>query len=147
MIVAFGNKSKWVDVQEDFKVLVDYPTVAQKYKLEGILFNGADLDKDMLSKIELAKWNHWVRHYLKYVIKDWQGLKNEDGQEIKCELIGNELKDELWEGLCQVDEIVFLLYNKISEVLRWNASDKKKRTSSEDSDLRADSGELINPIL
>ena len=140
MIVAFGNKSKWVEIQEDFKVLVEYPTVAQKYKLEGILFNGSELDKDTLNKIELAKWNLWVRNYLKYVIKDWQGLKNEDGQEIKCELVDNELKDELWEGLCQVDEIIFLIYQKVAEVLRWNGSDKKKHTSSEGLDLKADSG-------
>lgn len=136
MIVAFGNKSKWIDIIDDFKILVDYPTVEQKYKLESILFNGAELNKDMLNKIELAKWNQWVRYYLKYVIKDWQGLKNEDNQEIKCELVNNELKNELWEGLCQVDELVFDIYQKASEVLRWNIYDKKKSISSEDSNLK-----------
>jgi len=138
MIVAFGNKPKWIDIQEGFKVLVDYPTVNQKYKLEGILFNGQDLDASTLSKIELAQFNLWVRTWLKYVIKDWQGLTDEEGQEIKCELEDNELKSDLWEGLCKVDELVFPLYQKISDVLRWNNTDKKKFISSDDLSSKGD---------
>ncbi|KAF0147596.1 MAG: hypothetical protein FD143_3046 [Ignavibacteria bacterium] len=131
MILGLGQK---VIEVEGAKFFVEYPNVQQKYELENIIFQDA-IDT---SKIDLAKWNRYVRHYLRYTIKNWQGVTTEDGTEIICKIVNNELEDSLWQGLCKFDELTYLLFTKIQEVLRWTGNDKKKFISSEDSNLKVD---------
>lgn len=136
-LASFNNKPKWVEIRDGFKVLVDYPTVEQKYKLEQMQFEGIEISEGLPKNFNLASFNKSVRYFLKFTIKDWDGL-DEGGVPVKCILDKGELNKELWEALIKYDDLVFEIYGKINEVLRWNETDKKKFILSEDSDLKAD---------
>jgi len=130
-IAAFDNRPKWIPIFEDFEVLVDYPTLDQQHKLDIIQYEeGA---------ASLANTIQSSRYYLKYTIKGWRGLTNLDGEEIQCEIVDNELKNEIWDSFIKLEDLAALTYTKIHERLRWNELDKKKFISSDDSNLKVDS--------
>lgn len=129
-LATFNNKDRWVEIHEDFKVKVDYPNVNQKYVLEEMQFKG--FDGEDVKKINLASFNQSARYFLKFTIKDWEGLKDFSDNPIKCVLVNDELEESLWSALVMNDELTFLMYKKINEVLRWSHSDKKKLDSLED---------------
>lgn len=129
-LATFNNKDRWVEIHEDFKVKVDYPNVNQKYVLEEMQFKG--FDGEDVKKINLASFNQSARYFLKFTIKDWEGLKDFSDNLIKCVLVNDELEESLWSALVMNDELTFLMYRKINEVLRWNHTDKKKLDLSED---------------
>jgi hypothetical protein len=123
-LTTYNNKDRWVEIHEDFKVKVDYPNINQKYILEEMQFKG--FDGENTKNINLASFNQSARFYIKFTIKDWEGLKDFNGDPIPCLTVNNELEDSLWSALVANDELTFLMYKKIDEVLRWNYLDKKK---------------------
>jgi hypothetical protein len=109
---SFNN---WVKVGEsengDVKFLVDYPTREQQQKLDHILFTDATNNAQQLE---------YYRHYLKCVIKDWEGLDRE------CKLIGNELESDCWWALVSDVTQCVELYGAIFTELEFGEVDKKK---------------------
>ena len=104
------SNSHWLEI-DDVKFLVDYPTNEQEMKLQEIM-----LDK----QTEDIKRLRYARYYLKYTIKDWQGI------ETKCLLINNELEDELWQSLVSDTMQTLTIFGKIYDNLSFTESDKKK---------------------
>jgi len=168
MVFTLDVGKKEVDVL-GIKFFIDYPTVQQKYELEKVISSGVDFSiKDILSgkkikeiknkdadelsndiyntftfeqraKVEAAE-NSYRLLYLKYTIKNWEGLKDPQGNEVKCVLEDNILADYLLNAIASTPTVVNLLYTAIQEKLRWNDTDKKKSISTEESNSKAVSG-------
>jgi hypothetical protein len=71
---------------------------------------------------------YWaIRQKIKYAIKDWKGLKDQKGNEIKCELTldGKELKDSLWVPLVEREDVTFAIYNVIAPFIELTEEEKK----------------------
>jgi hypothetical protein len=152
-IFAFDNSEKWVPVNDKIKFLVDYLTPDQSYKLQVVLKKGIDfkinydddrlpimseLTEEQKAKFDAA-WDLFMKTYLKYVIKNWSGVIDGKGKEIKCVLVDNELEDRLWVILCNQKMLVAFLFSEaFTKVLRWSDTDKKKFISEEDSNMKAD---------
>ena len=121
---------KWVDVIDGFRVRVEYPTREQKYKLKKLqgeaskiknlekYKDGREVELDDV-EVDAGKQAEFNDYFLKCVIKEWEGA------EIECEVVNDELKDELWEALCWTP-YADITFNKVWPLLRWNELDKKK---------------------
>lgn len=119
-LIGYKGKPKEAKVK-DVKFKVDYPTDEQLYKLEQIQTahsEGAEINYN------LADWNKYVRYYLKYTIKDWDGMTS-NGKPLKCKVVDNELDDELWRALIIDNQFTAELYNAIFDILKWDAVEKK----------------------
>ena len=143
-IVLKHNPSHWVEIGDGIKVLVDYPTIEQKDKLDELLyeltFNAGDdvtaenLDKKLSRiapnrKAKMISLNQmYQKLYLKYVIKDWKGIKDEKGKAVKCIIEDNELENSLWTDLCRELRMEDLtkLYQLLLNELEFTDVDKKK---------------------
>lgn len=105
------SKSDWIEI-EGIKLLVDYPTNSQQMQLQDIMLDG--------SLGEESKRLRYARNYLRYTIKDWEGIEG------KCLLSDGILEKELWESLV-VDPLQTLtLFGKVYDELSFDESDKKK---------------------
>lgn len=105
------SKSDWIEI-DGIKLLVDYPTNAQQMLLQEIMLDN--------SLGEESKRLRYARNYLRYTIKDWQGIDD------KCLLIDGILEKELWESLV-VDPLQTLtLFGKVFDELNFDETDKKK---------------------
>jgi len=67
-----------------------------------------------------------ARYYIKYAIKDWKKLLDDDGNEIKCVIKNDELEDELWWALVNSEASVLELYMLVLKEVGWTENDKKK---------------------
>lgn len=105
----------WIDLEDNKRLRVDYPTRSQGTFLKGILADGT-----INGKLKYASRMEYIQYYLKFTIKDWEGQKE------KCVLIDNELEDELWESIIKEDKQTIGLYNEIEKTLEWLDTDKKK---------------------
>lgn len=146
MILKY-SKSKWIDVNTGgLKFLIDYPTIEQNEKLNGFFYEIAFIDNDLLSNDDTIKNNasnslspaqlsrlavltekiHKER--IKYCVKDWQGVLNEDGKPVKIKLVNNEIEARQFEALIRnfdYAEIVSL-GETIAKETSFNEADKKK---------------------
>jgi len=136
-IVLKESKTGWVKVNEDISVLVGYPTSDQDIKLKKILYEvgfmpNFDAEKvDLLSPADRATVmslnERYYKQYLKYTIKDWKGVRSENGTEITCKVVNNELDNDLWERLCRMSmNDVFELVKLMKKEIDFTESDKKK---------------------
>lgn len=105
----------WIDLEDNKRLRVDYPTRSQGTFLKGILADGT-----INGKLKYASRMEYIQYYLKFTIKDWEGQKE------KCVLIDNELENELWESIIKEDKQTIGLYNEIEKTLEWLDTDKKK---------------------
>jgi hypothetical protein len=152
-IFAFDLSDKWIDVDEKVGFKVDYLEPDQSYKLQVLLKKGIDFkieyDEDGLPIVANmteeqkarfdAAWDYYIKVYLKYVIKDWKGIKDAKGNEIKCVLVNNELEESLWKVLCSQPMLVLYLFVETStKKLRFIDTDKKKLSFSQDSEMKVD---------
>ena len=123
-ISGFDNKDKWIKLDGGLEVLVDYMTAEQSFKynriVNGLVKNKELTDEQAIDMFEIASY------YIKYTVKDWKGLFDNEGVEIKCQLVNNELEDKLWDGLVRQQYLLISLYSKAIEVLRITNIDKKK---------------------
>jgi hypothetical protein len=136
-IILKESKTGWIKVNDDISVLVGYPTSEQDIKLKKILYEvgfmpGFDADKiDSLSPADRATVmslnERYYKQYLKYTIKDWKGVRSENGTEIPCKVVSNELDNELWDKLCRMPmKDIFELVKLIKAETDFTESDKKK---------------------
>jgi hypothetical protein len=109
--------SKYIDFYGD-KIKIDYLTGAQEqYLLEEQYKN---LNYPELANFKLASMT------VKYAIKEWEGLKDEDGKDIKIELVNNELPDNIFQSLLKNQSLLFELAQEIMKALDFSEEDKKK---------------------
>lgn len=110
----------WIDVEDGIRLKIDYPTREQELKLNDTLLDTAE------SKIPRKNMMRYMNEMLRFCIKDWKGIKDESGAEVKCALSGNELEKNLWLDLISEPSTVHLIYEKIEEQLKFTETDKKK---------------------
>jgi hypothetical protein len=109
--------SKYIDFYGD-KIKIDYLTGAQEqYLLEEQYKN---LNHPELANFKLASMT------VKYAIKEWEGLKDEDGKDIKIELVNNELPENIFQSLLKNQSLLFELAQEIMKALDFSEEDKKK---------------------
>jgi len=130
MIVLKKSLKKWIIVDEENKIefLVDYPSIEQGEKLAEMKYEAIgryiEYGEDKKMKFDLLKFLAYKRYFLKCVIKDWKGLED------KCELVNNELKDDLHWALVANENQLNLLYDLINVEMDFNEDDKKKLDSA-----------------
>jgi hypothetical protein len=109
--------SKYIDFYGD-KIKIDYLTGAQEqYLLEEQYKN---LNYPELANFKLASMT------VKYAIKEWEGLKDEDGKDVKIELVNNELPENIFQSLLKNQSLLFELAQEIMKALDFSEEDKKK---------------------
>lgn len=130
---------RWVDAN-GASFLIDYPNANQQSMLDELrieTFGGlesqivseADKTKDIkidMSKIKVSKFQDWKRLTLKYTIKGWKGVTYEDGTEVPCEIVNDELEDSLWNKLVGDTEQMEFLFRLINAEISFTENDKKK---------------------
>jgi hypothetical protein len=124
--------NRWVKVGENGEQFyIDYPTIDQEQHLQSILFGDEFTGND--------KANKYFQYYLKYCIKDWKNINDENGGAIKCVIKNNELDDELWWALVKDFNFSYELYAICSKELEFTENDKKKFSSQASSDVTTNS--------
>jgi len=113
----------WVKGSDGEEYLIDYPTIEQQQHLQSIQAGDEFSGNDKPLK--------YYQYFLKYVIKDWKGITDEDGIPVKCKLVNNELEDNLWwslvGGITGVLDLAVLFNNELA----FNETDKKKSFSQD----------------
>ncbi len=112
------SESHWVDISEGVKFLIDYPTREQEQELQSITFGSKFTGTDVNLK--------YTQKYVKFTVKDWQGVTDSEGKEIKCVLKDNELDDELWWALAGDPTQALKIFAKIYKETEFTETDKKK---------------------
>lgn len=138
------SKTKWIEVDgfEGVKVKIDYPTIEQDEELRELFFqsihNNPNYTKDkkapdiILTIEQRAKENilseRIAKFRIKFCVKDWEGIKDEGGKNIKLEIVNNEIEDELFAQFIRNFKFSDLikLGTKIQNEISFNDADKKK---------------------
>jgi hypothetical protein len=130
MIYLKKSLNKWITVDKENKIefLIEYPSIEQGEKLTELKYEAigryVEYSGENKPKLDLLKFLAYKRYFLKCVIKDWKGLDD------KCELINNELKDDLHWALVVNEGQLNLLYELINAELDFTEDDKKKLDSA-----------------
>jgi len=133
------SNSKWVEFP-DAKFKIDYPTIEQQDNLNELLFQIAFIDENLLEgkvtenlpankKAKLMVLNsQYYRLFLRYTIKDWEGILDEEGENVKCKIVNDELYEPYWIGLCKELTTAQLAshWEKINKEIQFDDTDKKK---------------------
>ena len=119
------SNSHWVKGTEGEEFFIDYPTREQEQFLQGIVFGDEYSGMDKALK--------FAQYFLKFTIKDWKGIKDEDSKEIKCLVKDNELDTDLWWALVRDTKQAFDLYFIFEKELEFTINDKKKLSSQQSS--------------
>lgn len=119
------SSSKWVDIgkgknDKPIRFLIDYPTIEQEEKLQYILL------KTVPEGEETNKILDFQRQLLKFAIKDWEGVTDTDGNEIKCKVVKGELDKELHWALFKDVQRTIDIGLIVNNEIEFTALDKKK---------------------
>lgn len=118
---SFNN---WVKVgTEGEEFLIDYPSIEQDQKLQSIKFSDEYTGNDKPLK--------YFQYFLKFVIKDWKGIVDENGNPLKCKLVNNELEESLWWALVSDESLAMELFTICNKELEFTENDKKKLSSAD----------------
>jgi len=137
------SKTKWIDVEgfEGVKVKIDYSQPEQEEELRELMFqmiyNNPNLSKPKEEWVELspeqkAKENRIAEKLAKlrirYQIKEWAGITDDDGNEVPIKIINNMIEKNLFDSFIGNFEYVPLisLGNLIQNETEFNEADKKK---------------------
>lgn len=148
-----NSESRWVTI-EDAEFKIDYPTLEQQDEISELQYQLAliqnteivreenesdesyserylnaiqNLPVESRAKIEtLGK--KICRLYIKYTIKDWKNINNENGEPVKCKIVKNEIEDNLFEKFIKGFGFLELLtfFNHIKPKVEFTETDKKK---------------------
>ena len=130
------SKTRWVDIEKGIKFKVDYMTLEQEDELKDLLYRVGLIDDkmefDKLSEDKLLKASSilkkYYRMFIRFTVKDWQGIKDTQGKAVKCKLVDDILDEQLWEGLIRnlsLDDLM-IIYKKINDEIKFTEIDKKK---------------------
>ena len=138
---------KVVVLNKSISLIVDYPTIEQKFKLDRAVAKGVttklpmkdgDVDwenitPEILTEAKAADL-YRKRLFLKYTIKGWKGNIFKDNNEALIK--DDELDDRQLSALCYDDTTVNHLYEAINHILEFTETDKKKSISTAGSKLK-----------
>jgi len=130
------SKTRWVEIEKGIKFKVDYMTLEQEDELKDLLYRVGLIDDkmefDKLSEDKLLKASSilkkYYRMFIRFTVKDWQGIKDTQGKAVKCKLVDDILDEQLWEGLVRnlsLDDLM-IIYKKINDEIKFTEIDKKK---------------------
>ena len=138
------SKSKWVEVKdfEGVKIKIDYPTIEQtenlREKFFQVIFNNPNYTKqkeDILIELtyeqkakEKRLLSEIAKETIKYSVKDWEGVTDEDGKIIPCKVVNGELDKDLFESFVSNLEYHHLIHlgDLIEDEIKLTDADKKK---------------------
>jgi hypothetical protein len=131
--------SNWIKVgKEGEEFLIDYPSVEQEQELQSIKFSDSYSGADRGLK--------FAQFYLKYVIKDWKNVNDENGKAIKCKIVNNELEESLWWALVGDENMAMELFTICWQELEFTENDKKK-LSLQDSLTETESSQVKDETI
>lgn len=142
-MILRSSKSKWLELKDfEGKIKIDYPTIEQaenlREKFFQVIFNNPNYTREKDSKpIELtyeqkAKEKRLLgeiaKDTIKYCIKDWEGITDEDGNIIPCKIVNNEIEKDLFESFIGNLEYHHLIRigDLIEDQIKLTEADKKK---------------------
>jgi len=136
------------------KIFVDYPGIEQGQEIKSLSYKAFDFDIqwektdenkylpkiDTLKTSELATINdigfQTKLLRIKYCIKGWEGINDEEGKPFECIIENNEMRRDVLIRV-MVTDWIDIVYEDMAKLLKWDETDKKKFISSEDSNLKA----------
>lgn len=133
-LLLFDEKNKWVKIEGEFEVKVDYCNAKQQMQLSRILTNYFkqlkldDNENTIIDDEANAVFTEYAYLFVKYHVKDWKGVYQDD----ECKLVipftleNDEISDSLFNGIVNDNTFFWNLYNTISPKLKFNEIDKKK---------------------
>lgn len=135
---SFNN---WIEVGENedkskVKFKLDYPTREQEQELQTIKYGEKYSGGDISLK--------YAQQFLKYVIKDWEGVTDQDKNKVECKLVNNELEEKIWWALVGNEAMAMSLFIKCYEELEFTGNDKKKLSFAQSSVETENSQENAN---
>ncbi len=115
--------NKWVPVEvkkgePKVELLIDYPSRDQQQELDDIIYGNQYSGN--------AKQLRFSRLLVKYTVKDWKGIVDENDKPIKCIIENNALEDDLWWSLVKNPIMPTNLFLVIYPEVDWTETDKKK---------------------
>jgi hypothetical protein len=131
------TKMNWIKFGDSIEFLIDYPTREQEYKLKEIVYSTlrnlketAEMSDEELGKSIMLNQKR-LEYYLKFTIKDWKGISDEEGNDLSCKLVNNELENILWDSWMKNIDFTELrnIHDLIFSELEFNELDKKKLNS------------------
>lgn len=138
------SKSKWIEVKdfENVKVKIDYYTIEQSERIREIFFqiifnnpnySRAKEDKKIeLTPEQMAKEKSLLEKIAKmnirFCVKTWEGVTDEDGGIVECKIVNNEMEKETYESFIRNFDYsqIIRLGNLIEDEIQFNEADKKK---------------------
>ena len=127
----------WIKISDSLELLIDYPTREQEYKLKEIVYSTlrnlkdtSDMSDEELGKSIMLNQKR-LEYYLKFTIKDWKGVTDEENNDIPFKLVNNEMDNILWDSWMKNIEFTELrnIHDAIFSELEFNEIDKKKLNS------------------
>lgn len=145
------SETRWVTI-EDAEFKIDYPTIDQQDEINEVQYQlgllqyidrlEGETDEDYAgrylsqleklpieSKAKIETLGKKVcRLYIKYTIKDWKNINNENGEPVKCKLVNNALEDSIFNSFVKDMSFMELLtfFNSIKPEVEFTDTDKKK---------------------
>ena len=138
------SKTKWIDIEwiDGVRLNIDYPTQEQMEQLRELFFtiiniNGNYTKEETDTEIELTPEQKAkelrlsekiAKLRIKFSVKGWEGVKDEDGNDVKLKLVSNEMENDLFESFISNLNFaqVIRLGNLIQKETEFNEADKKK---------------------
>lgn len=145
------SKTRWVDIDEDSKFLIDYPTIEQQDEIDLVLAEIMFMDESLIGVVDKGQMEQKLKSFtaknkaqvthlnkklgrlaIKYQVKDWKGVFNGNGKPVKIKLVphlsGTQIEDKLFNSLIQELKWWDLVhvYNCFTQETGLNETDKKK---------------------
>ncbi len=132
------SKTKWIKIDfiEGIELFVDYPKIEQMEKMRELAYQVMFITPDengMIDNPEVKAKQTIIlekiaKLRIKYCIKDWKGVTAEDGTEVKCKLVNDEIEKDIYESfISNLDPYdIIRLGNIIQTETEFNEADKKK---------------------
>ena len=115
-----GSFNKTIPFRDGITFTIDYPTYQQERELEEMLIASASIKEEGKENIAYLRY---LRKYLEFTVKDWSGIKDQHGNEIKFD---QNRAEELIYLLTRGGVLAMELYGLISPLLQFDDTDKKK---------------------
>ena len=148
-----NSETRWVKV-EDAEFKIDYPTIDQQDEINELQYQLAltqnteivkeedetdesyserylnaiqNLPVESRAKIETLGKNI-CRLYIRYSVKDWKNINNENGEPVKCKIVNDAIEKNLFDKFIKDFTFLELLtfFNQIKPKVEFTETDKKK---------------------
>ena len=136
-----GTKENWIDIDyqgETFKLLIDYPTPEQEQRLQSIMFGYNYLGEDKTVKL--------AQYTIKYTIKKWDGITDENNHLIDLKLTNNEMDEDQWWAFVHDTEFAAFVFMEINDKIKVTELDKKKLSTAQSLTMKTNSAEKEKTI-